>query len=307
MAYPTDIPSFTPISGTTLVATDDHANRHNTEGSAITALATTLGTTAGTSVIKDFSAGDFAERKGKLSFGATTYNLGTAALSTNDVLQYNGTSIVGGASSGATDGWTSDSSTWTYASATTFTVTGDVTTRFTKGTRIKLTQSASVKYFVVTDSSFSSNTTVTITGGSDYTLANAAISATYYSYQQSPQGYPTWFNYSPSYSAFNTMTFTSVSTNIAKFKVDGKTVTLAVAATGTTGGTASNAIYVNVPIIPDNTSVQGYRAPGSVDDGTGLAGFGLYTSGSISMGRYDNGNFGLGAARGIYTVFTYGF
>jgi hypothetical protein len=36
-----------------------------------------------------------------------------------------------------------------------------------------------------------------VTGGTDYTLANAAITAPFYSYQVSPQGYPTWFNYTP--------------------------------------------------------------------------------------------------------------
>jgi len=60
--YPGTVPTFTAISGTTLVATDDHASRHNSEGSAITALATTLGTTAGTSVLKSFAAGDFPAR-----------------------------------------------------------------------------------------------------------------------------------------------------------------------------------------------------------------------------------------------------
>lgn len=95
------------------------------------------------------------------------------------------------------DGWTSDPSTWTYASSTTFTVTGDKTAKFSKGTRIKLSQTT-VKYFVVTGSSHSTGTTtVTITGGSDYSLANATITDPFYSYQANPQGYPSYFNWTP--------------------------------------------------------------------------------------------------------------
>lgn len=105
--------------------------------------------------------------------------------------------------SGATDGWTDGSAyTWVYASASTFTIAGvDLTTTFTKGTRLKFTQTT-VKYAVVVASSFSTNTTVTIAVNTDYTIANAAISLNYYSYQASPQGYPTWFTFNP------TITFT---------------------------------------------------------------------------------------------------
>lgn len=89
-----------------------------------------------------------------------------------------------------TDGWTNAGETWTYASATTFTVSGvDVTAKYHRGTKIKLTQT-STKYFRVESSSFSTNTTVTVTGVGDYTLANAAIVNPYYSYAATPQGFP---------------------------------------------------------------------------------------------------------------------
>lgn len=104
--------------------------------------------------------------------------------------------VVSGATAAQADGWTyDDAATWTYASATTFTVAGDQTVKFSKGTRIKLTQTT-VKYFVVVGSSAAGGTTtVTITGGSDYSLANAGITSPFYSYAINPQGYPTYFNY----------------------------------------------------------------------------------------------------------------
>lgn len=103
--------------------------------------------------------------------------------------------ISGSGSGLAADGWVDKTSeTWTYASADsptfTFTISGDVTSTYSPGMRIKLTQTT-VKYFIITAVSYSApNTTVTVYGGTDYTLANAAISGNYYSPTRFPQGFP---------------------------------------------------------------------------------------------------------------------
>lgn len=94
------------------------------------------------------------------------------------------------------DGWISDSNTWTYSSADgatgVFTVNADVTANIQIGDRIKLTQTTA-KYFIVTKApSYSApNTTITVWGGTDYTLANAAISSPYYSHIKNPFGFST--------------------------------------------------------------------------------------------------------------------
>lgn len=93
------------------------------------------------------------------------------------------------------DGWTDASETWTYAGDNdpefTFTISGDKTNKYSEGMRLKLTQSSTVKYFLVTKVSYSSpNTTVTIYGGTDYDLANSAISDNYYSAMKAPLGFP---------------------------------------------------------------------------------------------------------------------
>jgi hypothetical protein len=131
----------------------------------------------------------------------------TVGDATNDAALFFQMFRIGGAPTpgvGQTDGWTlDDAATWTYVSSTTFTVSGDQTAKFSKGTRIKLTQTT-VKYFVVTASSFGAGvTTVTITGGTSYTFANAAVSANYYSYAVNPQGYPTIFAFTPTYTGFS--------------------------------------------------------------------------------------------------------
>jgi hypothetical protein len=94
-------------------------------------------------------------------------------------------------------GWIADSKTWTYASTTTFTITGDYVTQFPIGTRIMLTNST-VKYFYVVACSYSApNTTVTVCAGSTYALAAGAITSPNYSYAATPRGFPAYFSYTP--------------------------------------------------------------------------------------------------------------
>jgi len=92
------------------------------------------------------------------------------------------------------NGWCPAGETWVYASADdptfTFTVAGvDLTTKYSPGMRIKLTQTT-VKYFIITAVAFSTNTTITVYGGTDYDLANEAITLPYFSTQKAPVGFP---------------------------------------------------------------------------------------------------------------------
>ena len=88
------------------------------------------------------------------------------------------------------DGWEDANDSWSYSSVDgatgVITVTTDATTKYSVGMRIKLTQTT-VKYFIVTAVAA---TTLTVWGGTDYTLANAAISANFYSPMKTPLGFP---------------------------------------------------------------------------------------------------------------------
>lgn len=88
------------------------------------------------------------------------------------------------------DGWIPAIGSWTYSSADNptgvITVPSGAASLYGPGDRIKLTQTT-VKYFIVTAVT---DTTLTVYGGTDYTLANAAISAIYYSHQKTPLGFP---------------------------------------------------------------------------------------------------------------------
>jgi hypothetical protein len=87
-------------------------------------------------------------------------------------------------------GWTSITETLTYSSADapTFVIStsADTTSYLSVGMKIKLTQTT-VKYFIITAIT---STTITVYGGTDYTLTNAAISEVFYSVHRSPYGFP---------------------------------------------------------------------------------------------------------------------
>jgi hypothetical protein len=88
------------------------------------------------------------------------------------------------------DGWIPSGETWTYASANTFTISGDKTAKYYSGMRLKLTQTTA-KFFIVVKVAYSSpNTTITVYGGTDYTIANATITSPYWSMMKTPAGFP---------------------------------------------------------------------------------------------------------------------
>jgi len=87
-------------------------------------------------------------------------------------------------------GWQTGPGTWTYSSADspTFVLTTsvDLSSFIGVGARIKLTQTTE-KFFIVT---VISGTTITLYGGTDYTLTAAAITNPYFSIMKAPIGFP---------------------------------------------------------------------------------------------------------------------
>jgi hypothetical protein len=92
-------------------------------------------------------------------------------------------------------GWIPVSVTWTYASATTINVPTNATLLYQKGWGIRFKQGGAYKYaYMVTVAA----TLLTVTGGSDYTVANAAITdIAVCPNPGSAFGFPAWFNYAP--------------------------------------------------------------------------------------------------------------
>ena len=201
------------------------------------------------------------------------------------------------------DGWVASGETWTYASATTFTISGDKTAKYNKGDKIKL-ENTSVKYFYIVDVSYSSpNTTITVTGGTDYTLANSTIASPYYS-KQNPTDFPHFFNYTPTYSASGSMTFTSVTTRKAIFSIVHNQVNVILDFTGTTGGTASTGITATLPV----TASDGFNRQGvAINDNSVKLGFSLIDSSGATFYRSDQSNWGLGSSKYCFLTTFYNF
>lgn len=137
------------------------------------------------------------------------------------------------------DGWIAVSDSWSYASATTITVPSDATTKYSVGDKIKLVQSAATKYFYVTAVS---STVLTVTGGTDYTVANSAISGIYYSKVETPLGFPGWFSYTPTF-----VNLSGGTLNYAEFIMIGRSVAVRMRYTLAGAGVAGT-VTMTVPI-----------------------------------------------------------
>lgn len=103
--------------------------------------------------------------------------------------------ITGSASQAAgtpINGWVSDSNSWAYASADapSFVASVNATGTMSVGMKVKLTQTSD-KYFFITGISVTGTTSfLSLYGGTDYTLVNAAITSPYYSTAKAPLGFP---------------------------------------------------------------------------------------------------------------------
>lgn len=99
-------------------------------------------------------------------------------------------------------GWTIRSEAWTRTGNHTFTIVGDVTTTYRKGVKVRYKDGGNFEYGVIGASSYSApNTTVTLITNTDFSMAAATITDTAISYIVNPEGFPDYFNYSPSWTA----------------------------------------------------------------------------------------------------------
>jgi len=102
------------------------------------------------------------------------------------------------------DGWNKVTNTWTRTGDFAFTIAGNVTSVYRKGTKVRYKDGSSYEYGVIGSSVYSSpNTTITLITNSDYAMAAATITDTYLSYIDNPVGFPTSFNYVPAFVGFS--------------------------------------------------------------------------------------------------------
>lgn len=200
-----------------------------------------------------------------------------------------------------TQGWVAGSSTWTYGSATTMTVPAADAAAMAVGTKLKLTQTT-VKYFYVVGIS---GTTITLTGGSSYTLANAAITSPYLSNAATPAGFPQWFTYTETWTGFST----APSGGTVRFCVNGRQVTYLVYRT-TDGTSNSTAWTVSLPIAAVTRANQIWQGPVRDKSSSYNTVPGIYeiTSGATAANLYQDyskGAFGSGVSGNVLGTLIY--
>lgn len=176
------------------------------------------------------------------------------------------------------DGWSPANETWTFATASTITVPTGAASKYQKGDRIKWTQTT-VKYGVIVAVA---DTLLTILVNTDYTVANAAISANFYSHEENPIGYPTWFAFTTTWSSYSTAPALGNGTLVAYVKVDGATMTIKLELfTGSTSTYGTGIYYFTLPNNPTN-SRQDVGGAWFLTSSTGRPGVSLFGYNGVS-------------------------
>lgn len=189
-----------------------------------------------------------------------------------------------------TDGWTpSPGAAWTYASATTINVPSGAASIYAIGDKARLKQGGGYKYFYVVGIA---DTLLTVTGGSDYSVANEGITDSYYSHAASPVGFPNRFSYNCSPTGFS-----GTPTASASFSMQGHTVTAIMYITGTSNSTGFTA---KLPVANANGPSQVVRI---YNNGTPAAGFaaGSGTTLTVYSTVAATGNFTNSGTKGLDT------
>jgi len=266
--YPGTIDTFTNPSGTNTLDSPNHALQHSDANDALEAIEAVLGTTAGTSVLKDFSAGNFPARVNAGGTLVTTLTSGTFQNMSAGTTKITSVSDPTTAQDAATkayvdnqtwdNGWIPISETLAYASATTITVASGAASRYQKGDKLKLTQTTD-KYFYIVGVA---DTLLTVTGGSNYTLEDEAITSPQLSRIENPFGFPGWFAWTPVLSVASGTAPSYTANFISRFKISDKTLTFIIVWVNLSGGTAgagANSLTFTGPVAVSTNIYVGSR------------------------------------------------
>lgn len=167
----------------------------------------------------------------------------------NDVQTLSNKTLLSPNYSGSNTGWVMSDKTWTYSSATSFSVSGDARLYISKGDKIKLTQGGATKYYYVTGLTYSSpNTTITILGdyntstSSYINLINSTITDCYYSHEANPIGFPYAFNFSPTFVGMQ------VGSYVYKYNIQGNVVNIRFSFVWGAGTPSGGNFSISLPI-----------------------------------------------------------
>jgi hypothetical protein len=158
-----------------------------------------------------------------------------------------------------------------------FTLYGDTSNRFTRGTRVRWSEGGTLKYGVVDrDSTYSPNlTTVTLAPNTDYWMAvSPDVGSLRYSHANPPD-FPGWFNYTPVFTGFSV----PPPSGSYRFRVDG--TRCEVELRDATNGTSNSTVYtISLPITCATLTDYAVAFPAQVTDNGGA----LTTPGAAQFG-----------------------
>ncbi|MDD5016326.1 MAG: hypothetical protein PHW73_14755, partial [Atribacterota bacterium] len=170
--FPTSIDTYVRPGSSDPMNSPSHAGEHDNAYDAIEAIETKVGTGSSTPTTTNkiiYGSG----------VGASTWATpDTAGIVDKTSEQTLTNKTLTSPTIQAWDCWMDANETWEYASATTITVPTNATLKYQKGDKIRLKQGGDYKYFYVVGVAA---TVLTVTGGDDYTVAEAAITDNYYS------------------------------------------------------------------------------------------------------------------------------
>lgn len=199
------------------------------------------------------------------------------------------------------DGWSKRDETWTRTGDHSFTVSGDRTAIYRKGTKVRYNDGATDYGVIGASSHAAGTTTITLITTSSYAMAATTITDTYLSYIENPEGFPTSFGFTQSYTGFSvnptqTITWTTVGNRLF--------LGIQTLANGTSNATT---FTMSLPI---TVAVNAIDFANVRDNGTEKLGVG-YAAGTTSTLTYYNGTFGTAftnsGSKGGSMVLSYAF
>lgn len=185
-------------------------------------------------------------------------------------------------------GWMEISDSWSYSAVSgiiaTITVPSDATARYALGDRVRLKQGAGYLYFYVVG--IPSTTSIKVSGGADYTLANSSITNVAISKWINPNAFPEWFTWAPTFTGFSA----DPSGGTYYFRMVGDTVSLSVHMPNN-GTSNATGFTMTAPFTSASISQTRNRAPASVTDNgakVNAAGQALLSSNTTTITLYSD-------------------
>lgn len=201
-------------------------------------------------------------------------------------------------------GWIKITDSWSYASSTTITVPSGAASLYQKGDKLKI-NNTTTKYFYITNVA---DTLLTVYAGTDYTVANSAISEIYISRAVRPLNFPVAFNWTPTTNS-SAGTWTLGSITLATFTIDGSYCNIELYYSGTLASSSAAYLTFTAPVAGANLPSGAYQVGASwAEDnstvGTGLI-FGADDSATFRAYKSANATWGTTGTKYVITNFRY--